>query len=105
MQLFSAKFAYQNSFDKINNTVDQDKLNEISVDFEKNMKLQSFVRENVNIYKNRESSFNIIDLNEFFCEDNKCTIGNKNFSFYADDDHLSIEGAKAVKNELKKYLN
>jgi len=105
MQLFSAKFAYQNSFDKINNSVDQDKLNNISVDFEKNMKLQSFVRKKVNIYKNKESSFNTIDLNEFFCEDKKCLIGNKNFSFYADDDHLSIEGAKAVKNELKKYLN
>ena len=103
-QVFGPKYIYYKSFNKINAVIDSDKLTQLSVDYKKHMFLQKFVRDQINILKNKNYKFKEIDLNSFFCDNKKCKIGKKNGSYYSDKNHLSIFGAKAVKKEIINFL-
>ena len=39
-----------------------------------------------------------------FCNKVKCLIGNEKYSFYSDNNHLSINGAKLTKNKFKEII-
>ena len=68
------------------------------------MKLQNYFRKNLNNLKNEGVKFDQIELNDFFCNKNKCKVGNSKGSYYSDKHHLSIYGARSIKNKIKKYL-
>lgn len=46
----------------------------------------------------------IINLDEYYCNDDVCLIGDKNHSYYLDKDHISISGANLVTDEIIKYI-
>ncbi len=48
--------------------------------------------------------FNMINLDKYYCNNKVCLIGDRNHSYYLDDDHLSIYGAKLTKDELIRYI-
>ncbi len=98
LQMFSPNFIYSKSND-IN------KIFDYSVDYEKHKRLQSFVRNNIKILKYNNYSFKEIDFDNFFCDNNKCLIGNITSSYYFDKNHLSRNGAKSLNKEIKKYLD
>lgn len=104
LQHFSAKLLYENSYDKSKNKVDISKLRKNSINKDKSLEFQSFVRKELNSLKSKGYNFNIIDLHNFFCDDRKCLVGNGDFSYYSDENHLSIKGSITTKNFLKQYL-
>tara|TARA_B100001057_G_scaffold92655_1_gene88900 strand:+ start:687 stop:2735 length:2049 start_codon:yes stop_codon:yes gene_type:complete len=103
-QLYDPKFVYLNSYNFTERKLDLNKLNEFSVDFNKNLDSQKFIRENINILKKKGYKFKVIDLNDVICDKNKCYIGDKDSSYYADNDHLSFEGAKLLQNKILETL-
>ena len=105
MQLYNPMFIYINSFNFSKKTIDKEKLENLSVDYDKHMNFQKFVRENINLLKNKKYKFKEINLDNFFCDTNKCMIGTKKGSYYGDDDHLSIYGAVKIQNIIGKYLD
>ncbi len=104
LQHFSAKFQYENSYDRSKNKVDMLKLRDSSINKFTSLKLQGFVTKELNSLKSKGYDFNIIDLHNFFCDDEKCLVGNEDFSYYADENHLSIKGSISTKNFIKEYL-
>ena len=104
MQIYDPEFAYLNSYNFTKQNVDLNKLEMFSVDRNKSKDLQKFVRDDIKNLKN-EYSFKVIDLFDLFCNKKKCLMGSKNFSYYSDDDHLSIKGAELLKNKISYYLD
>lgn len=104
MQIFDPYFIYSNSYDEKNKKINLEKIENYSIDLNKSLDLQKFIRLNVENLKKIYSNLISIDLNDFFCEDNKCLVGNEKASYYADDDHLSIQGAKFLIKKFEKYL-
>lgn len=47
----------------------------------------------------------VIDTKSVFCDALKCYFGTSDFSYYYDDDHLSIEGSMVLEPELKGALS
>lgn len=47
----------------------------------------------------------IIDPTEIFCGNEVCFASSKEISYYFDDDHMSVEGAKLVAKEIVNYVN
>ena len=84
--------------------INLEKLRSFSVAHDKSLDLQKFVRMNVDSLKIIYSNFITIDLDDFFCEDNKCLVGNEKASYYADENHLSIQGAKFLIDKFEKFL-
>ena len=104
MQIFDPYFIYSNSYDEKNKKINSEKLKNYSVELNKSLDLQKFIRLNTDNLKKIYFNFITIDLNDFFCENNKCLVGNDKASYYADDDHLSIQGAKFLINKFEKFL-
>ena len=105
MQLYEPQFIYLNAYDFQNNKVDLEKVEKFSVSFKKNIDSQKFIRKNINLLKKENYRIKEIDLNDLFCNKSKCLVGNEKTSFYGDNDHLSIEGAKLTKNKILEKLN
>ncbi len=103
LQLYYPRFVYLNSYK--NNLINLKKIHEYGVDFNKHKKLQKFIKENLEILKNKNIDFKVIDFDNFFCKNSKCRLGDVNGSFYHDLHHLSIYGSKKIKNVIKLYLN
>lgn len=47
----------------------------------------------------------IINPEKLFCDSQHCYVVQNCTSLYFDDDHLSVEGAKIVANEILSYMN
>ena len=75
----------------------------MSVDYEKHILLNEFVRHEINSIK-KNSLFNKINFDNFFCDEKKCIIGSKKGSFYSDSSHLSIFGSLQIKNLIEKFF-
>ena len=103
-QIFDPYIIYSNSYDEKNKKINLEKLRSFSVAHDKSLDLQKFVRMNVDSLKIIYSNFITIDLDDFFCEDNKCLVGNEKASYYADENHLSIQGAKFLIDKFEKFL-
>ena len=104
LQLYSPNFVYLNAYDFKKNKIDTKKLKKLSVSYKKNLESQNFIRKNIQILKKDNYKFKEIDLNDLFCNKDKCLIGNKNSSFYSDNDHLSIKGAKLMEKKIFEKL-
>lgn len=80
--------------------VNSEKLEYLSVEKNKHNNFQ--LRTN-NLIKKVSSKFGnvvLIDPSVSFCLSEHCAIGNDNYSFYFDDDHLSIQGSYKLHNQL-----
>ena len=104
LQIFDPLFIYTKSFDKLTNRILINKLKNFSVDLNESLNFQKFIRDNVKILKDEYSNLITIDLNDYFCDANKCLIGNEKASYYADDDHLSVYGSKFLIDKLDKFF-
>ena len=104
LQLYDPEFVYFNAYDFQNNEVDLEKIEKFSVNYNKIKDSQVSIRENINLLKKNNYRIKEIDLNNLFCNKSKCLIGNEKTSFYGDNDHLSIEGAKLTKNKIFEKL-
>ena len=103
LQVFTPNYIYLNSFKK--NKLDFNKfLYNLSVNYEKHISFQEFVRNETSFF-NTESMFKEINPDSYFCDKKKCLIGTQNGSFYSDDDHLSLLGSMKLKDEIKKFLD
>ena len=85
--------------------MDLGKLEKFSVNLKKSLDSQKLIRKNINLLKKENYRIKEIDLNDLFCNKSKCLVGNEKTSFYGDNDHLSIEGAKLTKNKILEKLN
>ncbi|MDA9266091.1 acyltransferase [Gammaproteobacteria bacterium] len=68
--------------------VDFDRLNEIPI----------------NAFYEYENNINIYNITDLFCNEFVCLIGDKDRSFYYDDDHLSINGAMKLEEIIEEIL-
>ena len=104
LQVFDPKSAYSNSINKKNHKINLDKLTSLSVDYNKHLSLQKFIKQELGLLKQKNYDFSIINFDSFFCNNKKCIFGNNKFSYYTDRSHLSIFGANFIKNKIKIFL-
>jgi hypothetical protein len=78
-------------------------ISQLSVPKSQHLQLQSFSREVMNKL-NDELKFTIINLDDAFCDEKKCYIGNGKYSKYKDYDHLSSSGSLTISNALNYQL-
>ncbi|WP_271273773.1 acyltransferase family protein [Aliamphritea hakodatensis] len=103
MQTKGPDKAYSSSL-SMSNKIDIDLLNKNSVSKELHNALQ---KETNTIIKNVSRNFNnvtLIDPTDIYCGSEQCLIGDKNNSFYSDDDHLSVIGSYKLQSMLEKNL-
>lgn len=70
-----------------------------SIKYYKHKYLQKY--SNHIIYK---SDATIVNLDEIYCDEGSCVIGNSNISYYYDEDHLSIDGSILAEKVLLKHI-
>jgi hypothetical protein len=70
---------------------------------EKHLKLQEFNR-SIILQIKEDLNFNYVNLDNFFCDYNKCYIGEASKSWYRDDDHLSTYGALSIYNSYHNFF-
>ena len=104
LQVFDPRSAYSNSINKKNNKINMDKLTSLSVDYNKHLSLQKFFLRELSLLRAKNYNFSIINFDSFFCNNEKCKFGNNKFSYYADRSHLSIFGARAIKNKIEIFF-
>ena len=68
---------------------------QLSVKKSEHLELQAYVR---GLFHSNLA--NVIDLDDVFCEAQYCAVGTNDLSYYFDDDHLSIEGARLVEKKI-----
>ena len=76
----------------------KENLRKFSVSHGKHLELQLFTNDLFNRYSVYDN-FYFWNFDDIFCRE-KCLIGNTQKSFYFDDNHLSIEGAKLIEDHL-----
>lgn len=76
-----------------------------SISKREHLQLQSFNRDYFQGLQS-EKGLRVINLDEFFCDNSICHIGNETSSLYSDTDHLSNQGAKSLYfHFLKEFKN
>ena len=62
----------------------------------------------INAFYKYENKINIYNITDLFCDEYVCLIGEKDRSFYYDNNHLSTDGAlkleKVIDNILSKEV-
>ena len=58
----------------------------------------------INAFYEYENNINIYNITDLFCDEFICLIGDKDRSFYYDDDHLSINGAMKLEEIIEEIL-
>jgi peptidoglycan/LPS O-acetylase OafA/YrhL len=51
-----------------------------------------------------EEKIEIVNVDNYFCTEEVCLVGDIDRSYYRDNDHISIDGAKMISKELRLYL-
>ena len=94
-QKYPPQSAYFSSFKGIGSIeslsvkrADFDRLNEISI----------------NAFYEYENNINIYNITDLFCDEFVCLIGEKDRSFYYDNDHLSTDGALKLEKVIEEIL-
>jgi len=103
-QVYHPEYAYQKSLDK-NNEIDMKKLSSFAVDYTKHTQQQKFIIKNLNKINNEFTNLKEIDFDNIFCNNLKCSLGGNDSSYYADKNHLSINGALLVLEKIKSLIN
>lgn len=76
------------------------KVNNFSVSKEKHLSLQRYVN---TLFE--KTGVSLIELDQYFCDESKCAVGNESASFYFDEDHLSLEGSKRLVDPIREAIN
>ena len=58
----------------------------------------------INAFYEYENNINIYNITDLFCDEFVCLIGDKDRSFYYDDDHLGINGAMKLEEIIEEIL-
>ena len=104
-QLVDPKKAYLRSFSKvIIKSKSIDFIDNISVSRDTHSELQSFSNQAFSVYE-RDPQFELISFDDILCDEYKCPIGDENYSYYFDDDHLSLSGVKRITPAIRNMLN
>lgn len=82
----------------------EDMKDKVSVPLDIHNNIQKYTRDIFSDYKNK-GEIELMILDNAFCNYKKCLIGDKNGSFYADDNHLSNYGASLTVDMIEKYLS
>ena len=59
----------------------------------------------INAFNKYESKINIYNITDLFCDEYVCLIGERDRSFYFDDDHLGTYGALKLEKVIDKILS
>jgi hypothetical protein len=103
MQLYNPRQIYG----RWHNQKDSDfeaSLQKLSVPFAVHSEHQKFVR-TLLLSSYLDLNVSLIDLDKIYCNENYCSVGTPEISFYYDDDHLSSYGAMKIKAEIIEKLN
>ena len=58
----------------------------------------------INAFYEYDNNINIYNITDLFCDEFVCLIGEKDRSFYYDNDHLSIDGAMKLEEIIEEIL-
>jgi hypothetical protein len=75
----------------------------LSISLRQHEKLQLFVESLFRKYQNN-NFIRFLNLDDVYCDGDKCPIGNERQSYYFDDDHLSTIGARLAIDKIAKQL-
>ncbi len=104
LQLYDPRYAYLKSITK-NKKVDNSKLYQFGINYDKHKKFQQFIDKNLNLLKSKNYKFTLLNFDNFLCKNLRCKIGSENGSYYSDVQHLSINGSKKLKSMINSYLD
>ena len=104
-QITSPQKIYYKYYDDKDSSVLQAKIIEYSVHSKKHQALNKQFDNLINEMEIEVKNLNVISLDYIFCSPEICPIGNKDASYYFDDNHLSLSGALLSVPALKKLLN
>lgn len=90
LQLHSPEYIYS-QFLKARSSASANGLSQFSVPVHEFNRLAHFYRDTFSRY-----GLELVTINDFFCDGNWCSVGTTEESYYVDNDHLSIYGARAV---------
>ena len=88
-----------------NKKVDNSKLYQFGINYDKHKKFQQFIDKNLNLLKSKNYKFTLLNFDNFLCKNLRCKIGSENGSYYSDVQHLSINGSKKLKSMINSYLD
>lgn len=88
----------------INNNLNILEIEKRSISLENHNKFQRKTNEIILEEAKSFDNVTIIDPTPIMCNETHCPIGNKNESYYFDDDHLSIAGSLKLKNLIEKNI-
>lgn len=74
-----------------------------SVSRSEHQSLQAFNRSVIQSVQ-KETGFTFIDLDDLFCDDEKCYVGDDVRSRYLDENHLSIPGALSLQDVIRRLM-
>ncbi len=76
-----------------------DAIKKLSVGYERHRELQHFADDVFARY-----DVDVVDFSHILCEDNYCPIGTPQESYYFDEDHLSVTGARRLLPSITKLI-
>lgn len=76
-------------------------LHDLSVRYSKHIDLQEYNRKVIN----RVKEATVVNFDKLFCDEERCLMGKPEYSFYRDDDHLSVAGNEVLVGSIMKYLD
>ena len=81
-------------------------LRNYSTAFDKHKKIQKFIENIFKTSKNNFKNINLINIEDFLCDDAKikCLVGNEKYSFYVDKNHLSTKGVNSISDKIIEKL-
>ena len=101
-QRYEPKDVYYKFFDN-NEELLKNNLAKRSISTSDHRHLQSFVAGAFTAFA-KDDRVTVINLDNIYCNDDKCLIGNEHGSFYKDNNHLSFKGEMLILNTFEKYL-
>ena len=79
-------------------------LNEKSVSIVKHNQFQAQTNKIIIEQASKYNNIMVIDPTDSMCEGDICPVGDKNTSYYYDDDHLSISGSYTLKAFFSNFI-
>ena len=92
-----SKLYWRNILDKLK------VIKSVSVSKAEHLALQAYNRTAIESVRT-DTGFTFINLDDLFCDDQKCYIGDDTTSKYLDENHLSINGALSLYDVVKSYM-
>lgn len=83
------------------NALDGTNLARLSVSEETNQQLQRYTN---SVLARTMQRIRVISLDDVYCQDGHCPVGNPHASYYFDDDHLSVLGAYKSQSRIEALL-